>query len=73
MYRRSSSATCPGSNITSLSGGTFWSTAVVAARVWAAHDIAAGREVTADVHSPFEWGKLFVEPVHFHMMFNPLK
>ena len=27
----------------------------------------------ADVHPPFEGGKAFVEPVRFHMMFNPLK
>ena len=26
-----------------------------------------------DVHSPFECGKLLVEPVCFHTMFNPLK
>ena len=42
-------------------------------RVQAVHGVAAGGEVVADVHSPFECGELFMEPVHFHTMFNPLK
>ncbi len=62
-----------GGNITSLSGRTSWSTAAVAARVWAAHDEAAGGEVAADVHSSFQGGEPFVEPVCFHTIFNPLK
>ncbi len=72
MYHRSSSSACSGGNITSLLGRTSWSTVVVVTRVWVAHDVAVGREVTVDVHSPFECGELFVEPVCFHTMFNPL-
>ena len=44
----------------------------VAMRVWAAHDVAAGGEVAADVHLPFECGKALVEPICFHTMSNPL-
>ncbi len=72
MYHRSSSATCSGGNITSLSGRTSWSTVAVATRVWVVHDIAAGGEVMVDVHLPLERGEPFVEPVRFHIMFNPL-
>jgi len=45
----------------------------VSMRVWAVHDVAAGGEVTVDVHLLFECGEAFMEPVHFHTMFNPLK
>jgi len=46
---------------------------VVATRVWVVHDVAVGGEVVMDVYSPFECGKLLMESIHFHMMFNPLK
>ncbi len=45
----------------------------MATRVQLAHDVAVGGEVAVDVHLPFECGESFVEPVRFHIMFNPLK
>ncbi len=72
MYHGSSLATCSGGNITSLSGRTSWSTVVVATRVRAAHNEAAGGEVVVDIHSSFEGSEPFVESVCFHTMLNPL-
>src|SRR5216684_7553712 len=74
MYHGSSSAACSGSNITLSSGRTPWSTPAVSTRGGAARDeVVAARQFLADVHPPFEGGEAFVEPVHFHTMFNPLK
>src|SRR6266851_9635172 len=74
MYHGSSSAACSGGNITLSSEGTPWSTPAVSTRVRAACDeVVAARELLADVHPPFERGEAFVEPIRFHMMFNPLK
>ena len=74
MYHRSSSAACSGSDITSLSGRTPWSTPVVSTRVRAACDeVVAAREFLADVHPAFECGKAFMEPVRLHTIFNPLE
>src|SRR5712671_611887 len=74
MYHGSSSAACSGGNITFSSGGTSWSTPAVSTRVGAAGDeVVAAREFLVDVHPPFECGEVFVEPVRFHAMFNPLK
>src|SRR6266851_4592144 len=74
MYHGSSSAACSGGNITLSSGGTPWSTPAVLTRVWAAGDeVMASREFLADVHPALECGEMFVEPVCFHTMFNPLK
>ena len=65
---------CSGGNITLSSGGTPWSTPAVSTRVGVAGDkVVAAWEFLADVHSPFEHGETFVEPVRFHTMFNPLK
>src|SRR6266853_6042765 len=74
MYHGSSSAACSGSNITSFSGRTPWSTPAVSTRVWAARDeVVAAQEFLADVQPAFEHGEAFMEPVRFHMMFNPLE
>src|SRR5216683_6225453 len=74
MYHGSSSAACSGSNITFSSERTPWSTPVVSTRVQAACDeVVVAREFLADVHPAFECGEAFMEPVHFHTMFNPLK
>src|SRR5216683_6899965 len=74
MYHGSSSAACSGSNITLSSGRTSWSTAAVSTRVGAAGDeVVTAGEFLADVHPAFECGEVFVEPVRFHTMFNPLE
>src|SRR6266853_807984 len=74
MYHASSSATCSGSNITPFSGRTPWSTPAVLMRVRVAHDVVVvAREFLVDVHLAFECGEMFVEPIHFHTMFNPLE
>src|SRR5713101_7571198 len=60
MYHGSSSAACTGSNITLSSEGTPWSTPAVSTRVWVAGDeVAAPRELLADVHPAFKCGKAF--------------
>ena len=74
MYHGSSLAACSGGNITFSSEGTPWSTPVVSTRDGAAGDeVVMSGEFLADVHPAFECGETFVEPVHFHTMFNPLK
>src|SRR6266853_3775413 len=74
MYHGSSSAACSGGNITLSSGRTSWSTAAVSTRVQAAGDeVVVPREFLVDVHPPFECGKVFMEAVRFHTMFNPLE
>src|SRR6267154_1190793 len=74
MYHGSSSATCSGGNITLSSEGTSWSTPAVSTRVWAAGDkVVTPGEFLADVHPALKCGEAFVEPIRFHMMFNPLK
>ena len=74
MYHGSSSAACLGGNITLSSERTSWSTLAVSARVRAVCDkVVAARELLADVHPAFERGEAFMEPVRFHMMFNPLE
>ncbi len=39
----------------------------------AGDEVVAPQEFLPNVHSAFEGGEVFVEPVHFHTMFNPLK
>src|SRR6266853_5078109 len=74
MYHGSSSAACSGGNITPFSGRTPWSTPAVSTRVGTAGDeVVAAGEFLPDVHPAFECGEVFVEPVRFHTMFNPLK
>src|SRR5229473_3087038 len=74
MYHGSSSAACSGGNITFSSERTPWSTPAVSTRVRAACDkVVVPWEFLVDVHPSFEGDKAFVEPVRFHVMFNPLK
>jgi len=73
MYHRSSSSAHLGGNITSPSGRTSWSTAVVATRVWVAWGIVAHGEVAVDVHPALELGELLMEAICLHMVFNPLE
>ena len=74
MYHGSSSAACSGGNITLSSGGTPWSTPAVSTRDGAVGDeVVAPREFLANVHPAFKRSEVFVEPVRFHVMFNPLK
>ncbi len=74
MYHGSSSAACSGGNITLSSERTPWSTPAVSTRVRAARDeVVAACEFLTDVHPAFECGEMFVEPVHLHTMFDPLK
>jgi len=42
-------------------------------RVWVMWAVVAHGEVAVDVHVAFELGKLFVEPVGFHAVLDPLE
>ncbi len=70
MYHGSSLAACLGGNITSPSGWTSWSTAVVVVRVWVAQGIVVDWELMADVYAAFEVCESFMEAVHLHAVFN---
>src|SRR6266851_4370751 len=74
MYHGSSLAACSGGNITLSLERTSWSTPTVSTRVRVACDeVVAAREFLADVHLAFKGSEVFVEPVCFHTMFNPLE
>src|SRR5216683_8058476 len=73
MYHRSSSAACLGSNITSPSGWTSWSTVVVVMRVWVVWGIVAGQEVAVNIHPAFELCELLVETICLHVVFDALQ
>src|SRR5216683_1601840 len=73
MYQGSSSAACLGGNITSSSGRTSWSTAVVVMRVRAVQGVVVDREVAADIHPAFELCESLMETVCLHAVFDALQ